>query len=134
MTELMGGESVLGKKVTSQLDYIELVRQGLPYASMVTIATILGIELKAPKHGRSMHGKAQEEARLSPRKSERIVRMAQVTARAIEVFGADEKALVWLKQPNRALRGEAPLDLLDTEIGAQAVKDVLGRIEHGVFS
>ena len=40
----------------------------------------------------------------------------------------------WLKSPNAALRGHAPLSLVDTDIGAEAVLDALGRIEHGVFA
>ena len=40
----------------------------------------------------------------------------------------------WLKSPNAALRGNAPLSLLDTDIDAEAMLDTLGRIEPGVFA
>ena len=40
----------------------------------------------------------------------------------------------WLEEPNRALGGASPLEMLDTDVGAEAVRDVLGRIEDGVFS
>jgi putative toxin-antitoxin system antitoxin component (TIGR02293 family) len=36
--------------------------------------------------------------------------------------------------PNRALADQTPFSMLDTEQGAQIVLDVLGRLEHGVFS
>jgi putative toxin-antitoxin system antitoxin component (TIGR02293 family) len=61
------------------------------------------------------------------------LRLARVARRAAEVFEGSDAALDWLKSPNRALAGETPLTLLDTEIGAESVLDVLGRIEHGVF-
>ena len=49
-------------------------------------------------------------------------------------LGDPEKAGRWLSQPNRALDGQRPLTLLDSDAGALAVERVLGRIEHGVYS
>ncbi len=54
--------------------------------------------------------------------------------RVEEVFGSREKAEIWLREPNRALDMQPPLDLLDTDEGAKQVEAVLIRIEHGVFS
>jgi putative toxin-antitoxin system antitoxin component (TIGR02293 family) len=59
--------------------------------------------------------------------------IVEVTARAMEVFGSREKALRWLKAPVRSLGDQPPLSLLDTEEGIERVKDVLGRVEHGVW-
>lgn len=53
---------------------------------------------------------------------------------ATEVLGNADKARRWLKSPNRALGGEVPFDLLDTEIGAHQVEEVLVRLNHGLFS
>jgi putative toxin-antitoxin system antitoxin component (TIGR02293 family) len=50
------------------------------------------------------------------------------------VLGARDKAGRWLQKANRALGGVAPLDLLDTDLGAEEVVTILGRIEHGVYS
>jgi putative toxin-antitoxin system antitoxin component (TIGR02293 family) len=50
------------------------------------------------------------------------------------VFGSKTKARAWLQAPSRALRGEVPLSLLDTDIGTQSVEDELVRIEHGVHA
>lgn len=62
------------------------------------------------------------------------MRLAWVVSRASEVFGDSVAAIDWLKSPNASLRGNAPLSLLDTDVGAEAVLDTLGRIEHGVFA
>ena len=59
--------------------------------------------------------------------------IVEVTARAIEVLGSREKALRWLKAPVRSLGDRPPLSLLDTPESIERVKDVLGRIEHGVW-
>jgi putative toxin-antitoxin system antitoxin component (TIGR02293 family) len=45
-----------------------------------------------------------------------------------------EKASRWLQTPNRALEGELPFNLLDTDAGVQSVETVLGRIAFGVYS
>jgi putative toxin-antitoxin system antitoxin component (TIGR02293 family) len=49
-------------------------------------------------------------------------------------LGTKEKAAAWLHRSNRALGHVVPLDLVDTEIGARRVEQVLGRIEYGVYS
>lgn len=55
---------------------------------------------------------------------------AQVLAE--EVFG--DRAKLWMSRPTRALAGSVPDDLLDSAEGRQAVRNVLGRLAHGVFS
>jgi putative toxin-antitoxin system antitoxin component (TIGR02293 family) len=60
--------------------------------------------------------------------------VAKTIAQTVEVLGSIDKARVWLKSPNRALGGEVPLDLLDTEIGASQVDEVLLRLNYGIFS
>lgn len=39
-----------------------------------------------------------------------------------------------LDEPHLALGGDSPLALADTELGAREVDDLLGRLEHGVYS
>lgn len=70
--------------------------------------------------------------RLSPEQSDRLLRLLRVIAQARTTFGALDKAGRWLRRPTRALDGAAPLDLLDTDIGAQRVARLLGWIDHGI--
>lgn len=63
--------------------------------------------------------------------SERVMRVADVTRMAQETFGGREAAARWLKTPNLALRGAAPLSMLDTEPGAAEVRRVLSSIDYG---
>jgi putative toxin-antitoxin system antitoxin component (TIGR02293 family) len=73
----------------------------------------------------------QEQGTLNVEESDRIARIARVTQRAIEAFGDKSQAREWIKRPNRALQGFAPLGLLSTDAGATLVTDELGRIEYG---
>ena len=63
-----------------------------------------------------------------------LYRFNRVLSHAERVPGTRTKATQWLRRPNRALNGATPLALLDTDIGATQVDDLLGRLEHGVFS
>lgn len=58
----------------------------------------------------------------------------KLLARAVEVLGNERDALHWLQTPKRALNNQIPLQLIETKGGQQEVLDLLGRIEHGVFS
>ena len=69
-----------------------------------------------------------------PDESERILRVAAAFQRAIEVFEDLQKARQWFSTPRRALGNKTPLQFCDTEVGASEVTNLLGRIEHGVFS
>jgi putative toxin-antitoxin system antitoxin component (TIGR02293 family) len=59
--------------------------------------------------------------------------LAEITARAIEVFGSREKAMRWLRTPVRALGNQTPISLLHTREGLVRVQDTLGQVEHGVW-
>ena len=72
--------------------------------------------------------------RLDAHESDRLYRVARVAAHAFDVFGTEDNAATWLRRPNRALGGEAPIHLLDTDVGARQVEDTLGRLEHGIVS
>jgi putative toxin-antitoxin system antitoxin component (TIGR02293 family) len=71
---------------------------------------------------------------LDPQESDRVYRLARAVAQAAKSLGSLENARAWLKAPNRALAGEVPLGLLDTDIGARQVEEILLRLDHGIFS
>ena len=66
--------------------------------------------------------------------SERILRVASLFHAALEVFEDIEKARQWFLTGKKALGGYSPLEFCDTEPGAEEVRNLLGRIEHGVFT
>jgi putative toxin-antitoxin system antitoxin component (TIGR02293 family) len=71
---------------------------------------------------------------LTAAESEHVLRVAALLQRATDVFEAEPDAAAWLRSPNPALAGATPLATADTEIGAREVEDLLGRLEHGVYS
>lgn len=75
----------------------------------------------------------REKGRLRTDESERVLRLARIYDRAVDVFGSEEAATNWLKHPARGLGGPIPLEYADTAPGAEEVMTLLGRIAHGVF-
>jgi putative toxin-antitoxin system antitoxin component (TIGR02293 family) len=67
---------------------------------------------------------------LTPVNSERLLRVARLTAIARETFGR-ERADIWMERATTALGGQPPMALLATEAGAGAVELLLTRIDHG---
>jgi putative toxin-antitoxin system antitoxin component (TIGR02293 family) len=67
-----------------------------------------------------------------PAIADKVARAHDVLDRATEVLGSRSAARRWLSRPNPALGAATPLSLLDTSLGWEQVKQVLGRIEHGV--
>ena len=76
----------------------------------------------------------RRSGRLARYESDRLYRLARVVALANEFLGDHERAMRWLKHPNRALGGIAPITAIDTELGARQVENVLGRIAYGGIS
>lgn len=72
--------------------------------------------------------------RLQTPEADRVLRFAFLLQRAIEVLGDIDHAREWLSKPKRALGGATPVQTARTEFGARQVEQLLGRIEHGVFS
>jgi putative toxin-antitoxin system antitoxin component (TIGR02293 family) len=132
---LLGGEKVVGKPVTCDLDIARLIRDGLP---VDVIDRLIGDRTVTPDEVRRiiMAPKAIAERRrkggLTPEQSERVIRAARIIAEALETFGSRDKALTWMRRACAVLGGKAPIDLLDTEEGAGLVESLLGRIAHGL--
>ena len=127
------------------LDYYDLpnilkaIEKGFPWKSFErfvanialpaeTIAEIIGIPPRTL-------ARRKKEGRLKPDESDHLLRLARVFAKSLQLFHGDcEAATLWLTDLNIALGNIAPLDYARTEIGAQEVEHLVGRIQHGVFS
>jgi len=58
--------------------------------------------------------------------------LIELLEKGYEVFG-QEKFQIWMRTQNKVLKSK-PIDMLNTSEGIQQVEDILGRIEHGVYS
>lgn len=79
--------------------------------------------------------KYQEEAGHIQLKQMNSTDIEKIFLLAVELFdGNEEKATAWFGKPNRALKGISPSERVKATDGVEAVKDLIGRLEHGIFS
>lgn len=74
------------------------------------------------------------EKKLDSTTGGRYYRTIKIMQHAVMLLGSTVTTLEWLRSPQRALGHRVPLELLATEPGAEAVEDLLGRIEYGVVT
>lgn len=135
MTDADIRPSFMSHLATSGLGLVAAVREGLPVdvvddavqAGRLSVAELdrLALPRKTLAHRRGL-------GRLSAEQSDRFVRVLRVIVEAEETFGNSEKAHRWLRRATSVLAGNAPLDLLDTDVGARRVETLLGHIAHGI--
>lgn len=117
---------------------VECIRAGLPMIEFETLQELLGLGAEElAGHlviSRSTLIRRRKSRRLDAQESDRLLRYARLYARAESTLGDADAAQEWLKSPARALAYESPLHFAETEAGAREVENLLGRIEHGVFS
>lgn len=128
----------LGLKFTSTSDVISRLEKGFPFQVLEALAANSGLALKdlAAAIGISSRTLARRRASgcLRTAESERLLRIASVFERTVDFFEGDVAASIrWLTTPQRALAGELPLRYSRMDPGAEEVKDILGRLEDGIF-
>lgn len=138
VVEELGGEPVLGRSLRSVEDLQRAIRDGFPQTVVAGVMEASGVTLKELAASLDLSPRSlqrhRREGRLARFESDRLYRFARIVALAKRYLGDDETAVRWLKQPNRALGGRKPLDSIDTEPGARAVENVMGRIAYGGLS
>ncbi len=101
-------------KAKTRLDYGKLAK-----ALSVTRATLIN---------------KKKQQKFSTVLSERIMSLADIYSYGYEVFEDEDRFNQWMFRPNQALNGQAPYELMDNHFGREEVRNVIGRIEYGVYS
>ncbi len=142
-TEFASGKTIgiyAGKMVLrSTPELVRIVSQGAPVADALKLLRHYKVPTKkyAQYVGDTSAGltKRKPSARLRPETSDRLVRLARLMAAAEALHEGDAAAARrWMESPQTALGGATPLDYARTEVGAREVEQLIGRLEHGVFS
>jgi putative toxin-antitoxin system antitoxin component (TIGR02293 family) len=122
---------------TSKMDRVNIIRTGVPYASIDVISKRINVPIKDVLHifglpQTTYNKKRREKSLLNGRDSEIVLLLTELLDFGIEVFNNEEdKFQRWIKKENIALGGNSPESLLDSITGIQEVKNCLNRIEYG---
>jgi len=117
----------------------EALRHGLPYSVFSKLSSLSGVDKKtlamvtviapATLQRRAKAGRFNQD------ESDRLYRFAEVLKAASDLFEGDmPEATKWLNYPVRGLGGRRPMAMLATSAETEAVLDLIGRLEHGVFA
>jgi putative toxin-antitoxin system antitoxin component (TIGR02293 family) len=121
------------KHAISVLERIALIRSGIPAREFDSIARSVGFSKKelAEKLGLSPRTLSTRKDILSPEESEKTLRIHELFDLAKEIFGSETEAQLWITSPAYGLENQRPIDLLDTDLGAQQVRALLSAIKYG---
>lgn len=118
------------------IEAVRSIREGYPARILKSASSFFGVpdaRIQSIAHVPASTASRLEknEAKIDAAATERVYRMGTVTRMAIDVLEDEGAAIQWMRQPNRALGDIAPLELMDTEPGAVAVRQVLNAIATG---
>jgi len=133
-------ENVLGlnERIKNPLDLVDLGAKGIFRKQLDklseamclpagTLASLLTVSLRTIQ-------RQPKEKPFDRNVADRAIKLAELTAKGINVFGSQKSFCSWLQTPCLALGNKTPISLLVSTIGMEMVFDVIGRIEYGVFS
>jgi len=111
---------------------------GITKSDFIAVVLMTGLNLSEfskflPVSKRTIE-KVKEEELLSPQVSDRVLQIATLYQQGIEVFGSTSTFKEWMNSPLIALGSKKPIDYMDNGTGIAIIHDLLGRIEHGVYS
>ncbi len=128
---------LLGFSLSDQARIPTLVQRGLPFVRLERFQRNIGLSLdqiavllEIPPRTLT---RRRQTGRLRSDESDRLFRAARVVGRILALYDGNlAEACEWLESPQRALGGAVPLTLAATDHGAQAISDIIGRIEYGL--
>ena len=131
--------STLGLTAANPAELVEQLERGFSFKTLQTFESRSGLALSrlAATIGIPERTLARRRVsrRLTPDESERLLRISAIFEDAVDLFEGDVAAAVnWLTTPRKALGDRAPLAYARTEPGAREVENLIGRLEHGIFS
>ncbi len=132
-------EKLLGIETADNLKLAKKVEAGFSFGALERLGKTTGLSLErlriAVRITPRTLTRRRKEKKLSPEESDRLVSVSRLLAQTFELFeGNAEAGMRWFQSPNRALNGQSPIEVAATETGAREVENLIGRLEHGVFT
>jgi putative toxin-antitoxin system antitoxin component (TIGR02293 family) len=141
MIELREAARVLGLSLSqaarsSDVAYLDLIERGLSLKTLERLTRALAPEDVSFKYRivpkASLVRSANTQGRLSATQSVLVIRLASIWTVAQRIWKSEEASRDFLFRAHPVLSGRRPIDLvLKSEIGAELVRGVLGRLEAG---
>lgn len=139
---LLGLRSSFAHVPASPLEVHDVLREGLPAASLARAVERLALlrERQVFEGVMAMSQRTFQRLKESPGKtldveaSGRLWQFAETFAQATDVLGSAEAAERWMATPAIGLDQRRPIDLMSTPAGVGLVRDLLERMDLGVYA
>ena len=140
MTELLDAARFLGvetraRPLISELDYVDRVDHGLPVRTLERLVAAVAPTDASFKYRivpKASLARRKAGRRLSAAQSVIVARLASVWTQTLRIWKSENAARDFLHRKHPLLDGRRPIDVvLENEIGAEIVRGILGRLEHG---
>ena len=131
--------TLLGLKALETSELLERVEAGFPYKTFERFQRNVDLQIDELAHLVQIKvrtlARRREVGRLTAEESDRLLRASRVFGKLLALFDGDVNAArTWMSTPAPALANRTPRDFSATEVGAREVENLIGRLEHGVFS
>lgn len=128
----------LGNIVNEPAARYEKASTGISKSDFLSIVAYSGLNLTEfskllPVSKRTIE-KTKDSDLLNPVVSDRVLQLGALYQYGTEVLGDKDSLKEWINSSLIALGGKKPIDFMNNDTGISMVKDLLGRIEHGVYS
>jgi putative toxin-antitoxin system antitoxin component (TIGR02293 family) len=141
VVELLGGESAVDGKITTESEVSQLLTGGLPHvvlkrllSNLPQLAPCSWLQALTAECAAIEGDEGERTHRFSHEQSRTIWHLAVLVIQATYPFGSRDDAVRWFGMPALALGGACPIDVLLTDSGASQVKDALIRLQYGVYT
>lgn len=119
----------------SPLGLMSRIESGLPLGTLEHVARLVApddTQFKYRLVPKATYERRKGTHRLSAEEGTRLARLARAWAFALEVWQDADEARDFLSRPHAMLEDRRPIDVvIQSEIGAELVLDILGRLKYG---
>lgn len=133
------GTKAMQWRIKSPFDFIAIATEGVGSQIIENFWTHFGLSKSETSKllnisEPTLYRWTRSEKKLERNYAIQIFELTDLFLYGEEVFESQHNFFQWLELPNMALGGFEPREVLEIPGGLSKVRDLLGRIDHGVFS
>jgi len=130
---------LLGLRAFDWSELMRITARGLAFEALAHLQRNTGLSIESLLDWLQISSRTlarrKQQGRFLPEESDRLLRASRVFGKALELFEGDrDAASEWMSSAQPALGGDTPIEVSRTELGSREVENLVGRLEHGVYS
>ncbi len=132
------GEQYIVSSIQNPYDMIRIATEGVNSNVVKNFRSYFDLPRESAAHllnisEPTLYRWTKNNKNLDRNASIKLFEIADLFLRGTDVFESKESFFQWMKMPNKSIGGMRPMELVELPEGISKVKDMLGRIEHGIF-